>query len=243
MSRTIAIVGGTGPLGHGLASRWARAGERIIIGSRDAARARSTAAEIVSNAADGILVSGNENAAAVAAADVVMLAIPFEAQAALLKELKASFRPGTVVIDATVPLAASVGGRATRTLGVWQGSAAQQAAELLPDYVKVAAAFHSVSAELLKGEESIDCDVLVCTDDAQAREITSELAEKIPGVRAINAGGIENARIVEQITALLITLNITHHVHGAGLRITGLAPHTWVPSRESSRRTPPEKVP
>lgn len=226
MSRTIAIVGGTGPLGRGLASRWARAGEKIIIGSRDAARAWSAAAEIASTSVGGTSVTGAENAAAVVAAEVVMLTVPFEGQAALLRELKASFRPGTVVIDATVPLAASVGGRASRTLGVWQGSAAQQAAELLPDHVKVAAAFHTVSAELLKGEGTIDCDVLVCTDDAQARAITSELAEKIPGVRAINAGGLENARIVEQITALLITLNIRYSVHSAGLRITGLPSRT-----------------
>lgn len=225
MSRTIAIVGGTGPLGHGLASRWARAGETIIIGSRDATRARNTATQIASKTG-GTHVTGAENAAAVGAADVVMLAVPFEGQATLLKELKSFFRSGAVVIDATVPLAASVGGRATRTLGVWQGSAAQQAAELLPDHVKVAAAFHSVSAELLKGEGPIDCDVLVCTDDAQAREVTTELAEKIPGVRTINAGALENARIVEQITALLITLNIKHRVHSAGLRITGLPPQS-----------------
>lgn len=222
MSRTIAIVGGTGPLGLGLASRWARAGETIVIGSRDAARAQAAADEIRSHSEADIQISGAANADAVAAAGVVMLTVPFEGQAALLKDLKSSFRPGTVVIDATVPLAASVGGRATRTLGVWQGSAAQQARELLPEHVKVAAAFHSVSAELLKGGAAIDCDVLVCTDDAQAREVASELAEKLPGVRAVNAGALENARIVEQLTALLITLNIRHKVHSAGLRITGL---------------------
>ncbi len=222
MSRVIAIVGGTGPLGLGLASRWARAGETIIIGSRDVARAQQAAEGIRSQSEPSVHVTGAANADAVAAAEVVVLTVPFEGQAALLKGLKSSFRPGTVVIDATVPLAASVGGRATRTLGVWQGSAAQQAAELLPDHVKLAAAFHSVSAELLQGEESIDCDVLVCTDHAEAREVAWELAEKIPGVRAINAGALENARIVEQITALLITLNIKHKVHSAGLRITGL---------------------
>jgi 8-hydroxy-5-deazaflavin:NADPH oxidoreductase len=222
MSRTIAIVGGTGPLGLGLASRWARAGETIIIGSREAARAESVAEGIASQSGKSSLIRGAANAAAVAASEIVVLTVPFEGQASLLKDLKTSFKPGTVVVDATVPLAASVGGRATRTLGVWQGSAAQQAAELLPGHVKVAAAFHSVSAELLKGEASIDCDVLVCTDDDQARQIASELAEKIPGVRAINAGALENARIVEQITALLITLNIKHRVHSAGLRITGL---------------------
>jgi NADPH-dependent F420 reductase len=222
MSRTIAIIGGTGPLGLGLASRWARAGETIVIGSRDAARAQAAADEIRSHSEAGVQITGAANTDAVAAAEIVMLTVPFEAQAALLKDLKSSFRPGTIVIDATVPLAASVGGRATRTLGVWQGSAAQQARELLPEHVKVAAAFHSVSAELLKGTESIDCDVLVCTDDAQTREVASELAEKIPGVRAVNAGALENARIVEQITALLIALNIRHKVHSAGLRITGL---------------------
>ncbi len=222
MSVTIAIVGGTGPLGLGLASRWARAGETIVIGSRDAARAQRAAEEIRSQCGPGVNVTAATNAEAVAVADVVVLTVPFEGQAALLKDLKSSFRPGAVVIDATVPLAASIGGRATRTLGVWQGSAAQQAAELLPDHVKVAAAFHSVSAELLKGEGPVDCDVLVCSDDQQARETASELAEKIPGVRAVNAGALENARIVEQITALLITLNIKHKVHSAGLRITGL---------------------
>jgi len=222
MSRTIAMVGGTGPLGLGLASRWARAGETIIIGSRDAARAQAAAEEIRSHGEPGVRITGATNAEAVASAEIVMVTVPFEGQVALLKDLKSSFRPGSIVIDATVPLAASVGGRATRTVGVWQGSAAQQAAELLPAHVKVAAAFHSVSAELLKGRESIDCDVLVCSDDPQAREVASELAEKIPGVRAVNAGALENARIVEQLTALLITLNIKHKVHGAGLRITGL---------------------
>jgi 8-hydroxy-5-deazaflavin:NADPH oxidoreductase len=121
-----------------------------------------------------------------------------------------------------VPLAASVGGRATRTLAIWQGSAAQQSAELVPAGVRVAAAFQNLSAESLNGTGPVDCDVIVCTDDARAREVASELAEKIPGVRALNGGALENARVLEQITALLITLNIKYRVRAAGIRVTGL---------------------
>lgn len=222
MSRTITIVGGTGPEGTGLARRWARAGETIIIGSRDAERARQIAARLTAEAGAGAKISGLENSAAVAAADIVVLTVPFAGQAATLKNLKKSFKPGAILIDATVPLAAEVGGRSTRTLGVWQGSAAQQAAELVPEGVSVAAAFHNLSAHLLEGDAEVECDVIVCADDEAARQAASELAEKIPGVRALNGGALENARIVEQVTALLITLNMKHGVTHAGLRITGL---------------------
>lgn len=231
MSRTIAIVGGTGPLGSGLALRWARAGERIIIGSRDAQRARIGAGQIrekiraatpLFNLDDPSQVSGADNASAVAAAEVAVLAVPFEGHALLLKQLKPAFKPNTILIDATVPLATSVGGRPTRTVGVWQGSAAQQAAELAPEGVAVAAAFQNLSADALGGDGAMDCDVIICSDDARARQLAAELAEKIPGVRAINGGNLENARVLEHITALLITLNIKHRVHAAGLRITGL---------------------
>ena len=143
------------------------------------------------------------------------------ATAALLKQIKPAIRPGSIVVDATVPLAASVGGRATRTLGVWQGSAAQQAAELVPQGVSVVAAFHNTSADILNGDAPVDCDVIVCSDDAAAAQTVRTLAAKIPGVRAIDGGKLENARILEQITALLIGLNIRHKGH-SGIRITGL---------------------
>jgi NADPH-dependent F420 reductase len=224
--RPIAIIGGTGPAGMGLALRWARAGEAIIIGSRDAARAQKAAAAIQSKAGSSADVSGMENSAACAAADVLMMTVPFEGQAALLKELKAAIQEGDILIDATVPLAAAVGGRASRPLGVWQGSAAQQAAELVPKGVSVVAAFHNVSAELLNGDEPLDCDVIVCSDDPDAAQLTRQLAAKIPGVRAIDGGKLENARIVEQITALLIGMNIRHKGH-AGIRITGLPPNSY----------------
>jgi len=224
MSSPIAILGGTGPQGMGLALRWLRAGESVIIGSRDAKRASEAVEKLAARVGSGANLSGLENSAACAATDISVLTVPFEGQAALLKQLKPAFRPGTVLIDATVPLAAAVGGRPTRTLGVWQGSAAQQAAELVPQGVSVAAAFHNVSADLLSGDEPIDCDVIVCSDSDHARDVTRRLAGKIPHLRGLDGGKLENARIVEQITALLITLNIRHKVHSAGIRITGLPP-------------------
>jgi NADPH-dependent F420 reductase len=224
--RPIAIIGGTGPAGMGLALRWALAGETVIIGSRDEQRAQVAAAAIQRKAGDQAHVSGMGNAAACMAADVFMLTVPFEGQAGILKQLKPSITEGSILIDATVPLAASVGGRPSRPLGVWQGSAAQQAAELVPKGVSVVAAFHNLSADLLNGDAPLDCDVVVCSDDADAAQLTRELAAKIPGVRAIDGGKLENARIVEQITALLIGLNIRHKGH-SGIRITGLPPAAY----------------
>jgi hypothetical protein len=201
--------------------RWALAGETVIIGSRDASRAEQKAEEIRKRAGASSKISGMENSAACAASDLLVLTVPFEGQAGLLKQLKPAIRAGSTLIDATVPLAASIGGRASRTLGVWQGSAAQQAAELVPKGVSVVAAFQNVSADILNTDASVECDVIVCSDDPNATQVTLELASKIAGVRAIDGGKLENARIVEQITALLIGLNIRHKGHG-GIRITGL---------------------
>jgi NADPH-dependent F420 reductase len=225
-TRPIAVIGGTGPAGMGLALRWARAGETVIIGSRNEERAQQTAAAIQRRAGPEANVSGMENSAACSAADILMLTVPFEAQATLIKQLKGAMTDGSILIDATVPLAASVGGRASRTLGVWQGSAAQQAAELVPKGVSLVAAFHNVSAEMLNGDDPLDCDVIVCSNDADASQLTRELAAKIPGVRPIDGGPLQNARIVEQITALLIGMNIRYKGH-AGIRITGLPPSAY----------------
>jgi NADPH-dependent F420 reductase len=221
MPRAIAVLGGTGPEGFGLALRWARAGESVIIGSRDAGRAREAAARILVAVGGSAKVSGEENVAACAATDLLMLTIPFEGHCGLLKQIRPAIRPGSIVIDTTVPLAASVGGRVTRTLGIWEGSAAQQAAELVPQGVSVVAAFHNTSADILNGDAPVDCDVIVCSDDAAAAQTVRTLAAKILGVRAIDGGKLENARILEQITALLIGLNIRHKGH-SGIRITGL---------------------
>jgi NADPH-dependent F420 reductase len=217
----IAVLGGTGPEGFGLALRWAQAGETVIIGSRDAKRAQDAAEKIKQRVGSSAKISGDANAAACTAADLLVLTVPFEGHAALLKQLKPTIRPGSIVIDATVPLAASVGGRATRTLGVWQGSAAQQTAELVPKGISVVAAFQNAGAELLNADGPVECDVIVCSDDPDAIQVVRNLATKIPGVRAIDGGKLENARILEQITALLIGLNIRHKGH-SGIRITGL---------------------
>ncbi len=230
---TIAIIGGTGPEGSGLALRWARAGETIIIGSRDAKRA-TEATEKLNNPDSGsagvparaTAISGTDNASACQSAEIVILTIPFQVHADILKQLKPALRPGQILVDTTVPLAASVGGRPTRTISVWQGSAAQQSAELVPEGVSVVAAFHNVSAELLHQEGPVDCDVIVCSDDKAAAKRVRELVRKIPGLRAIDGGKLENARIVEQITALLIGFNIRHKGH-SGLRITGLPPEAY----------------
>ncbi len=222
MARKIGVLGGTGPEGSGLAYRWARAGEHIVVGSRDAQRAAEAAARLRARIGGTVQIDGADNAATVAQCEIVVVTVPFSGQAALLKQLKSAWRTGTIVIDTTVPLAATVGGAPTRMLGVWQGSAAEQTKELLPAGVSVAAAFQNLGAEVLAGDGPVDCDVLVCSDDEKAKQIALELAGKIPGARALNGGKLENARIVESLTALLIGLNMRYKVHSAGIRFTGL---------------------
>jgi NADPH-dependent F420 reductase len=223
MARKIAILGGTGAEGSGLAYRLAKAGEYIMIGSRERARAQETARQLRERIGGTVQIDGTDNASAAGACDVAVLTVPFSGVVALLKELKTVWKPGTVVIDTTVPLAATVGGAGTRMLGVWQGSAAQQTRELLPASVSLAATFQNLGAESLAGDAPIDCDVLVCSDDENAKQVASELVSKIPGARPLNGGKLENARIVESLTALLIGLNMRYKVHGAGIRFTGLA--------------------
>ena len=223
MARKIAILGGTGAEGTGLAYRLAKAGEHILIGSRDASRAEETAKRLRERIGQSAQIEGMANPSAAAACEVAVLTVPFTGAAVLLKLLKSVWKPGTIVIDTTVPLAATVGGAATRVLGVWQGSAAEQTRELLPPDVSLAAAFQNLGAELLAGEDSVECDVLVCSDDERAKSVASELVSRIPGARALNGGKLENARIVESITALLIGLNMRYKVHSTGIRFTGLA--------------------
>lgn len=218
----IAIVGGTGSEGYGLALRWARAGEHIVIGSRDEQRALAAAEKLQKEIQGELQISGAENQQAVAGADVVVLTVPFQAHANTVRHIKPALKPNAIVIDASVPLATAVGGKVTQTIGVWDGSAAQQAQALLPKGVAVVAAFQNVSADLLNDNRDLECDVIICTDDPQAREVVTDLVHKIPGLRALDGGALENSHIVEQITALLITLNIRHKSHSAGLRITGL---------------------
>ena len=212
----VAIVGGTGAEGSGLALRLARAGVRVRIGSRNLEKAQETARHI------GQSATGHTNAEAVADAGIVILAVPLTAQVETLKSIRGSFAPGAILVDATVPLEIAIGGRISRTLTLWDGSAAQQAARLVPG-VPVVAAFHALSADALtKLDHPLDCDTLICGDNAEAKAAVSQLAELIPGVRAIDAGPLDNARLLEGVAALLISLNLRHKVKESGMRITGL---------------------
>lgn len=225
----VAIVGGTGSQGTGLALRWAAAGIAVVIGSRNAARAQAAAAAVAQRlAAAGYqershLVSGANNAVAVLSSRRVVLTVPFGAHASVLKELRPAWQAGTVLVDVTVPLAVAIGGPATQTVQPWAGSAAEQAAALVPEGVSVCAAFHHVSADALADlAAAVECDVLVCGDRKAAREALRPLVEAIPGLRFVEAGPLERARLVEPLTALLIGLNLRHKVRHSGIRLTGL---------------------
>jgi NADPH-dependent F420 reductase len=222
VTRPVCIVGGTGALGFGLAVRLGRAGVPIVIGSRDAQRAQEAVRRAREQVPDGTF-SGAENAEAVAEAEIVILSVPFRSQSETLTNLKQALSAEQhLVIDATVPLAAAVSGKATRTLGVWQGSAAQQAQEMVPEGVRVLSAFHTVSAALLTDlDHQLDEDVLVCGDKRADKAKVSELIDKITGLRAVDCGPLEMARIVEQFTPLLISINVRNKVR-AGVKITGL---------------------
>jgi NADPH-dependent F420 reductase len=216
----IAIIGGAGELGFGLALRWAKAGEDVRVGSRDAAKAEEAAARIKTAVPDAT-IAGFENVQAASGASVVVIAVPFSAQAGILKTIKSAVKQA-ILVDASVPLAAEVGGRPTRMLGVWEGSAAQQAAGLVPG-VPVVSAFHNVSAEMLHDLTlTLDCDILICGDEAAAKERLSALVKLIPGLRPLDAGPLEMSRVVESMTALMISLNRRYKTHHSGIRITGL---------------------
>jgi NADPH-dependent F420 reductase len=220
--QTVAIIGGTGALGFGLAVRWAMAGVPIVIGSRDAERAGDVAKRVTERAGGGD-VTGLVNEEAAGRASTVLLSVPFRVQAENINNLRYALQPQTTLIDATVPLAAAVGGRATRTLGVWQGSAAQQAAEMAPRGVTVVSAFHTVSAAALAAtEKELDEDILIAGDDRKIKDGVGELVRRIPGLRPVDCGDLEMARILEQQTALLISVNARYKIKHAGIRLTGI---------------------
>jgi len=221
LSEPIPIVGGTGALGFGLALRWARAGREVVIGSRSAERAEAAAAKLA-DAIPEAKASGAVNDEAVKRGPVVFLTVPFRNQSENLNNLREALAPEQLLVDCTVPLAAAVSGKATRSLGVWQGSAAQQAQEMAPDGVTVVAALHTVSAPSLNDlDATLDEDVLLCGDRKTDKARVAELVEAIAGLRAVNAGALEMARIVEQLTPLLISINTRYKTH-AGLRVTNL---------------------
>jgi hypothetical protein len=217
----VTIVGATGALGFGLALRLGREGVPIVIGSRDADRAIEAAQKAQELIPTGDF-SGQQNAAAVTASEIVILSVPFRSQSETLTNLKGALQPEQLLVDATVPLAAAVSGKATRTLGVWQGSAAQQAQEMVPDGVRVVSAFHTVSAALLTDlDHELDEDVLICGDRTADKEQLAALVRAIPGLRPVDCGPLELSRIVETLTPLIISINVRHKTR-AGIKITGL---------------------
>jgi NADPH-dependent F420 reductase len=221
LAAPVSIIGASGALGFGLAVRWGRAGIPVVIGSRDAGRAQEAARRASAAVPEGDF-TGTENAEAAARAEVVVLTVPFRNQSETLTNLKGVLREGQLVVDTTVPLAAAVSGKATRMLGVWQGSAAEQAAEMVPDGVRVVSALHTVSASLLSDlDHALDEDVLVCGDRKADRQAVVDLVERIDGLRAVHAGALEMARIAEGLTPLLISINVRNKTH-AGIKITGL---------------------
>jgi hypothetical protein len=217
----VSIIGGSGALGFGLAVRLASAGVEVTIGSRDTLRADQAVARAQAAVPGGRFVAAT-NELAGEASDVVILTVPFRNQSETLTNLKGALRPGQILLDATVPLAAALSGRATRMLGVWQGSAAQQAQEMVPDGVRVVSGLHTVSAGLLTDlGHSLGEDVLICGDRREDKQAVAALVERIPGLRCVDCGRLEMARITESLTALLISVNVRHRTH-AGIQITGL---------------------
>ena len=218
----LAIVGGTGDEGFGLALRLTHAGVDVTIGSRALERAEEAAERVREAVGPDAPVAAAENPQAVASAGLVFVTIPYGGQAATYRSLKEHWQPDAIVCDTTTPLASAVGGRATQVIRPWQGSAAEQARSLLPKGVRLVSGLHSVGAEPLSNlDESVDADALLCGDDAEAKSAVGEFLERIPGMRWVDCGPLEMARILEPLTAVLIRVNKGYGVKGAGIRFSG----------------------
>lgn len=216
----VAVIGGTGEEGFGLTLRLATAGHHVMIGSRDAERGAAAAAEAVR--AVGGAIDGTTNVEAAAAAPIVMVTVPFAGQADIYRSVRDAIAPGTIVMDATSPLATAVGGKAWQVVRPWHGSAAEQASAILSDGVRMVAAFHTIAAHALKDLATpLESDVLVCGDDADAKATVGGLIESIPALRWVDCGALASARIAETMTALLVSVNRAYRVRDAGFRIVG----------------------
>ncbi|HTG47911.1 MAG TPA: NADPH-dependent F420 reductase [Actinomycetota bacterium] len=218
----VAIVGGTGAEGFGLTLRLAGAGHAVTIGSRDAAKGAASAAEAVAILGGDARVDGALNAEAVVGRPVVFVTVPFSGQAMIYDAIAGSLEEGAVVCDCTSPLMTAVGGRASHALRPWHGSAAEFAKSLLPKHVKLVGAMHTIGAAPLRDlEHPVDSDAFVMGDDAAAKATVGSLIEDIPGIRWVDCGGLQMARIAETLTPLLISVNGRYKVHDAGFRIIG----------------------
>ena len=218
----IAVVGGTGEEGFGLALRLARAGHDVVIGSRDEAKAADAVLRATAILGSGAPVDGAANIDAVPGAEVVIVTVPFAGQAKTYELLKPALVDGVVVLDATSPLATAVGGKAWEVLRPWAGSAAEQARAVVGPGPRFVAGFHTIAASALTDLDSpVDSDVLLAGDDAEAVAIIGSLADQIPGLRWVHVGGLAMARITETLTPLLISINRRYKRRDAGFRIVG----------------------
>ena len=218
----VAIVGGTGAEGFGLALRLATAGHRITIGSRMAEKAAASVEEARAIVGPEARVEGGVNAEAVTGMPVVFVTVPFAGQALIYDAIKDALDEDTVVVDCTSPLMTAVGGRATHAIRPWHGSAAEFAKTLLPKHIRLVAAFHTIAAEALRALDTpVGSDALVMGDDAEAKAIVGSLIQDIPGMRWVDCGGLQMARIAETLTPLLISINVRYRTHDAGFRIVG----------------------
>jgi NADPH-dependent F420 reductase len=231
---TVAVIGGTGDEGFGLVLRLATAGEHVVIGSRSAERGQAAAeraGEILGLGLGGGTrgsISGTTNEEAAASADVVLVTVPYAGQAEIYRSIRGALRKDVVVCDTTTPLASAVGRPAWQVLTPWEGSAAEQAKAILPSGTRLVAGFHTVSADPLQDlGHPVEGDVLLCGADPEAKTVVGALVEKIPDLRWVDAGPLSMARVLERMTAVLVSVNRTYRITHAGIRLTGL--EAWGP--------------
>ena len=218
----IGIVGGTGDEGFGIALRLARAGEDVVIGSRSQERGEEAAARASELLRGGPTVAGGTNADAVRGAEVVFVTVPYAGQAEIYRSIKDVVEPTQVVCDTTTPLATAVGGRPWQVLTPWAGSAAEQAKAILPARTRLVSGFHTVSAEALQDlERDMEGDVLLSGADAEAKATVGALVEVIPRLRWVDAGELSMARVVERLTALMVSVNRSYRLKETGVALTG----------------------
>ena len=218
----IAVIGGTGDEGFGLALRLARAGHHVVIGSRSEDRGAEAAERARHILAEDIPVDGTSNERAAAGAELVFVTVPYAGQADIYRSIKDHVPAGHVLVDTTTPLATAVGGRPWQVIRPWHGSAAEQAKALLGSDVRLVAGFHTVAAEPLQDmEQPVEGDVLLCGDDAGAKLEVGRVVEQIPDLRWVDVGSLAMARVVEPLTALLVSVNRTYKLRDTGIKLVG----------------------
>jgi 8-hydroxy-5-deazaflavin:NADPH oxidoreductase len=239
---TIAIIGGTGDEGFGLTLRLVRAGEDVVIGSRSEERGREAAAraaeqlQLGSRAGSQGSVDGTSNDQAAAAAEVVFVTVPYAGQAEIYRSIREAIRADAVVCDTTTPLATAVGGRPWQVVRPWPGSAAEQAEAILQSGARLVSGFHTVGAEPLGDlDRAVEGDVLLCGGDPEAKAMIGGLVERVPDLRWVDAGPLSMARLLEPLTAVLVSVNRRYRISGSGLAVTGRPSWGSPPPRASPR--------